>query len=256
MNQEVVQTQTGMPSAAQVNEWGGSSNLGADDFKLSSILLMQGTSDMVKDMDHEAQIGEFRDNKTGELLGSIKKPRLFIPFHLEKRWDIEKLINGKWKWFSSDLFTSDNSKRPISRNKTTKRIVESNEEGDFSYYITYRAFVLLKEDLARDVIKPYVIDFKNSSREAGRLLGQTMFNDNKLEKLSPAGYNFVLGAEEISNEENTWLAYTCKRAELSSTEEQAHAFKMYQLVQQMDASEVESEEKAESKGHSENDLEF
>ena len=254
---DITKTQGSELSAEQLSSWGSSSNLGSDDFKLSSILLMQGTSAMVKDMEHEAKIGEFRDNRTGELLGSIKEPKLFVPFHVEKRWDIEFLKDGKWKWFDSELFSIENSRRPISKNKTAKRIVESTESGDFSYFISYRAFVLLVDDLERDVVKPYVVDFKNSSREAGRILGQTMMQDNKLEKLSPAAYMFKLGAEEISNDESSWLAYTAVRADRTSAEHEVQAFKMHSLVKNMDASEAEeNSEQPEPKGHSENDLEF
>jgi len=244
---DVTVQETAVP-AEQMQAWGQSSNLGTEDFRLSNILLMHGMSKMVKDRDNPAKEGDFRDNRTGDLLGSIDNPMSFVPFHLEKRWDVERLEDGKWKWDRTEYFDQSNSSRPVSRSKG--KFTEVNGE---RYFIMFRAFILRTEDLERGAVKPYIVDFKNSSRESGRVLGQTMFQDNNLEKVSPAGYTFQLRAEEVTNGENTWLAYSIAKDRKSERDEEASAFKMYKLLKEMDVSEAEVEQTA---NHAPDDLEF
>jgi len=234
---DVVTTNGNEVTAEQTAAWGQASNLGTEDYRLSNILLMHGMSKMVKDRDHEAKEGDFRDNRTGDLLGSIDEPMGFIPFHLEKRWDVEKLVDGKWVWDRTEYFDQSNAQRPASRSKNKRMPVL-----DECFFVMYRAFVLRTHDLERGVVKPYIVDFKNSSRETGRQLGQSMFQENALEKLSPAAYTFELRATEVNGKEHTWLAFGITKGEKSSKEDEAQAFKMYRLLKEMDVSEAEKPE--------------
>jgi len=237
---------------AQMTSWGGQSNLDTNDFRVSKILLMHPTSVMALDDNHEAKKGEFRDNVNGTLMGGINDPIKFVPFHLEKRWTVESLQEGKWKWNRTDLFDNTNSTRAVSLGK--KNFIDVNGE---RYFIMYRAFILLTTDLDAGIEKPYIVDFRNSSREAGRVLGQRMFQDNRLEKLPPAGYVATLGVEEISNSENKWLAFKVAPTErVSTTKEVMSAFRMSQALSQMDTTHADTPEETESSKYTKEDIPF
>lgn len=243
---EVVKSEGLEISAEQAGAW-AQTNVGADEFRLSKILLMHGTSKLVKNRDHEAKEGDFRDSATGEYLGSIDEPMDFVPFHLEKVWDIERFDSqdGKWKWSGQEPFGPANNKRPISPGKKNRKEVTIGNER-YSYFVAYNAYVLRTADLEAGMQKPYVVSFKNSSKSAGAKLANQMYNINRIEKLYPASYVMTLKVDEISNNDNTWLAFNVDKARKASDAEVMAAFKMSQLVQEFDRSVVEEQEESAS----------
>jgi len=87
--------------AVDVNQgWDNDVYLGANDIIIPKILPMQGLSVMVAD--GKAMMGEFRDSLSGEKLGSIAEPIPFIPFHVEKVWDILEEDGDQYKWVRSE----------------------------------------------------------------------------------------------------------------------------------------------------------
>jgi len=241
---EVTKKESTEVAAPDFGSWGAQSNLDSTDYRVSKVLLMQGSSAMVKDRNNDAQIGEFRNNGSGELLGDMDNGLEFIPFHLVKMVDTEFFNpqTKKWEWESSeDYHPSMHKGLPMSYAKTKRKEVNGK-----SYFLFYRAYCLLTDDLAEGVKKPFVIDYKNSSRRAGADLGQFMYQDLAGSGKPLASYVIELSAEELSNGSDTWLALTNKlKARESSKEELETAFEFYKLLGDMDTSGVDAEEKSQ-----------
>src|SRR3954471_23034774 len=74
-------TAVAMKAPVNMDDW-GMPKLTAQDVVLPKILAMQGMSKLVTD--GVAVMGEFRDSLNNVVLGDLKNPIEFIPFHLEK----------------------------------------------------------------------------------------------------------------------------------------------------------------------------
>jgi len=220
---DVVETGTQALQASQVAAWGSDNNLGTEDYKLSKILLMHGQSKLVQD--GNAKKGEWRDNVTGDLIGEAGADLEFVPFHLEKRWEVLN-ETGK-KWLGDELFTQQNAERPV-----TTSLKNMNPVDGKTYWVVFRAYALRLDQLKAGVVKPYIIDFKKSARESGRRIGQWMYQDARLEKVSPAAYSWILSVGAATNKDGEQFNFIeTKRGERVSVELEAQAFKMYEVLQ-------------------------
>lgn len=91
MSKEVVEANKNEVGAAR-GDWGASEDLTGKDIQIPSALLMQGSSDLVKN--RKAQIGEIRNGVDGSLLG--KESIEMIVFLLKKTYKVFNIVpDGK-----------------------------------------------------------------------------------------------------------------------------------------------------------------
>ena len=161
-------------SQADLAEW-GDQDISSNDIMISKILPMQGMSKLV--MDRKAQLGEYRDSVTGELLGSIDDPLEFIPFHVDRLWLVQKEINGKFEFQGFE---------PITRENEDRQWEQMENGSKFRYDWNYMFYVILPKDVQDGIPTPYIVNFRRTSVKGGKKIMTQMFVRNEQVGKTPA----------------------------------------------------------------------
>lgn len=215
--------------------WGqDDQHISSRDIMISKISPQQGLSKFV--VARKAQIGEYRDSVSGELMGSIDAPFTFIPFYCEKLWEVFKDVHGKLTYAYSEPITYANEGRPRSE------VIDGVKH---EYNWTYRYFVILPKDVEAGLPIPYIISFRRTSFKGGSKLFTQMYVRNKQSKLSPAAYAINLEGFMKSNDKGTFVVLDVSPARKTTTAEDFAAREMYNLVKsgsaRIDESDIQEE---------------
>jgi len=193
----------------------GTQEISAKDLMIPKILPMQGMSKLV--LNRKAQLGEFRDSLSGELLGSIDTPLEIIPFHVERLWVINEKINGKWEYARTEAVTPSNEGRAW-------------EEGNFRYTWTYSFYVLIASKVAEGIPFPYVINFRSTSVKGGKKLFNRMFVYNRQLNKAPNCEAFMLSGKLDTNDKGTYVVLDVYPSRPSNEVEQRESFNMFKMI--------------------------
>jgi hypothetical protein len=229
--------------APTMDDWGNGPELSSNDIIIPKILAMQGLSQLVTA--RKAQIGEFRNSLTGELLGSVDKPVSIVPFYLQKLW-VEYVPNEKGKMKFAGITPVTMSNENLAwEDKNSQGIVTRRRD------YTLQFFCLLESDLAKDVVQPYVLSFKRTSLKAGKKLATQMYVTNKQSKMAPAGKIISLEGVLDSNDDGTFVVFDISALLPTPAKYQQKALEMFKLVQsgaaKVDTSDLEDEPVKETK---------
>lgn len=204
--------------AMDVDSWGDSS-LTTDDLVVPRVLAMNHMSDLVKQK--KADFGEFRDSLEGSLLGSLEKPMLFVPFHLEKVWFEYEIVKGKRQYSSQFAVTAANEK-----------LAWRDEEAGVERDKVYNFYVLLPDQVAAGSSFPYLLSFRRTSMKAGQQLATIMYARNKRAGLPPAATVFSLGGRVVSGDGGEYIVLGVQTERKSSEDELGEAFSWFETVKQ------------------------
>ena len=205
MSKEVmVKQENQVAVATDMNEWGVPQHMSTKDIVIPKLLPMQGLSVLVTE--RKAQMGEFRDSLTGKLLGSIDKPVEFIPFYVQKTWDIQEeqmdakgAPNGKYKWARS-LPLIEN---PLDPNYNDNLEWTGVENGvNIKRIRRMNVYCLVP---SADAGLPYVLSFKSTSLKEGKKLFTQMYVSNIRGGKPPAAYSFQLGGIIDKNDQGSFV---------------------------------------------------
>jgi len=179
-------------------------DMGANDFLPTKILLMQGISQFVAD--RKAQIGDFVNNMTGEIVGSAgTKPVRLLPFAMKKYYAVEK-YNGT-KFVFSHIVEDTGVKLP-----------NDFEVGGVKHrnMHTYVFFCMTE---AMDI--PVSISFRSTSHKEGQKLLNFMANQaRKKPEPQPPFANWIkLDAIGKKNDQGNFMVLTTSPDSVSTEEE-------------------------------------
>jgi hypothetical protein len=238
-NQEVMNKESSeVMNQEMMAEWGDGPELSGQDIIIPKILAMQGLSDLVTS--RKAVMGEFRDNVSGELLGSIDAPIPFIPFYMEKIW-IESMPKegGKFKFSGITPITRKNEDLPWEDTDDKGKVLLKRD-------YTMQFYVLLPSDLEQGLTLPYVISFRRTSLRAGKKLATQMYVTNRQMQLPPAGKIMNLLGKIDSNNDGSYVVMDVGTEDNTPKEYMMKALEMFKIVQsgkaKVDHSDLSSEE--------------
>ena len=209
-------TSSALTAASDLNEW-GQNDLGARDFVIPKILLMQNTSELVGE--GKAKLGDFIDSITGDVLGAIDRPIQFIPFHMDKMWIISSrpLGDSKFEFDRYEPVSPANMDRPLQE-------VQGNREVKYEY--TLQFYVLRPEDPTL----PYVLSFKSTSARAGKVLSTQMFVRNRAAGLVPPAHVMELSGKREKNDKGIFAVMEVKAGPRTSPELVAECLNWFKVI--------------------------
>jgi hypothetical protein len=217
-----------LPTEAYEQNW-GTEGTDSRDILIPKLLIMQGLSKMVTE--DKAQMGDFVDSVTGELLGSGREKALqdvnFIPIMTFKTWVEYEKIEVKGKEPKLEF------KRIIPMDETNANWeLEEDKDG-----ITIRRdrcinFYVLLANKTDDL--PYLITFRRTSYRAGQKLA-THFKKCELAALRgkpvpPAATIFKLSASKMTNEKGTFYVVDVTPSEPTPKESLKMAWDWFQML--------------------------
>lgn len=215
--QEIVTGPTTEVAIPSLNDW-GTNDLASKDIVIPKIYCMQGLSDLVAE--DKAKMGDFIDSLTSKKLGSISEPLNFIPFHMEKLWEVSKQNEkGDFEFATFEPVTAAN----------IDRAYENNIDGiNYKYKYTMRFYVLLENDSSL----PYIISFKGTSTQAGKVLATQMFVKNKAAGKVPPAFVMSLAGRKDKNDKGTFAVMeVCPKRE-TTPQEVNEAFGWFKTINQ------------------------
>ena len=169
---------------------GASANIDNADIDMSKILLMADMSELVKKQ-KIATPGEFRDKTTGELIGDEAGFDCFVIGSV-KLWQIfgpEKDKKGQLVYNETIDFIGNEDLEYSQRDDRDNEVLHRD--------VVLRFFVILLDELANGMAFPLAIDFKRTSRQAGKDLSKYFF---KMRQKGIPSYGMVF---HVSSEEQT-----------------------------------------------------
>lgn len=184
-------------------EWGLDEAVDTQDILIPKLLVMQGLSKAVAD--EKAQMGEFIDSLTYEILGSARekdpKPVEFIPLTMFKTWiRYEKIGDDKLDFRGI---------HPVTPENADWKWEETDEDGNhFRNDQCLNFYVILKEKADDPMEMPYLLTFRRTSYKNGKKLAthfakcQRALQLNKV--VPPASNTFKLTAVKTTNDEGTF----------------------------------------------------
>lgn len=225
----------------QVHEqtW-GTEGTDSRDILIPKLLVMQGLSKMV--VEDKAQMGDFVDSVSGEILGSAReknpKPVTVIPIKTFKTWiEYEKIDDKKLEYRGTIPMDASNANWQMEEVKDGREI---RRDRCINFY------VLLK-DKPDDL--PYLMTFKRTSYRAGMKLA-THFKKCELAALRgkpvpPAATMFNVTATKTSNDQGTFYVFDVVQSETTSPEHLKLAWEWFQMLKtqnvKVDNSDLEGE---------------
>lgn len=209
-----------MVSQDQMQQW-ATPDVSTDDLVIPKILAMQGLSDAVTN--GNAKFGEFRDSLNNKLVGSIDKPFEFIPVYCQKLWLVFDATSKKKEFLRTEQLTELNKDHPFQyENLQTKKKEE--------WQRVYSFYVLLPEEVKAGHAMPYIINFKGTSFQAGKILFTQCFVINPRAGKSPASQVMLLGGTKQSNDMGTFVVMNTKLTRAASKGEEAEAQRWNQIL--------------------------
>jgi len=210
---------------SQASDW-GEEYVGTTDILIPKILPMQGLSQFVTDGD--AVIGEFRDSVSKTKIGSIAEPFVFVPFYVQKTWDIlEENDEGEFKWSTSIPLVENPMDKDYNDNLTWQDVVDGVK---VKRVRRMNFFGLLPSEIAKGESMPYVLSFKSTSFREGKKMFSQMYMRNKRAGKAPCAYAFVVGGTKEKNEKGTFIVPNVSLGRESTPEEIQECFSWFKTI--------------------------
>ena len=200
------------------------------DFLIPKILLMQSTSELVKQ--EKARAGEIRGsvdtNKIADREGKVE----IIPFTVYKTW-VTFLKKGS-TFVRQVPFTPENCTLP------REEMVDGHEVVNFE---TLNYYCLLPDEIKAGMFMPYVVSFRSTSYTAGKTLESMRAKLAEFKKPLPFK-TFWLSSNPRKNDKGSFYAYGITESRNTTDAELEAVKKWYQLVKgggaRVDESELHS----------------
>lgn len=205
----------------------------AKDFLIPKLLLMQSTSQAVKD--EKARAGEIRGsidmNKLAEKEGSLE----IIPFSVYKTW---VTLKKKGNEFVGQVpYTPQNALRPREEILNGEELV---------HYETLNYYCLLPTEIASGMFLPYVVSFRSTSYMAGKTLETHRARLQEFGKPLPFK-TFKLGVQPKKNEHGSFHVFTIAESRDTTEEELEAVSNWHAIVKKGQAKVDESDLATEAK---------
>lgn len=239
--------------AAPMDQAWGSEELGAGDFLVPKLLLMQGISQLVAE--GEAQQGQVIDSITNDVVGGITNIKTkeckaldLIAFHSFKSWVEYRKEGDNWEYQATYPMTKENA------TLETEEVVEGEtirRDRCLNFY------VLRPEQIAKGEAFPYVISFRRTSMKAGKKLATIAAQLRALGNKPLAFKHFELSVVQMENDKGTFWGFDLKAGKQSTTDELNEAFKWYKTLQTVEVKIDDKDLRGDApKGNDHSDAEY
>lgn len=212
MEKQVVKKEEAtLPSLSNWKQ-GQASTINPANILIPKLLVMQGLSKFV--VEEKAQMGDFVDSVSGEILGSARekayKPVKIIPIKLWENWVVYERVDGSVK-FSEIIDIT-----PQNENWEQEAITPEGKQ--LVRFKAINAFVLVADKL--DYF-PFQMTFKSTSYTAGKKLATYFMQQEQMLRL-PAFYNTVdVTAKKLTNEKGTFFVMDIDLTQKAKAKEEA-----------------------------------
>ena len=216
------------------------------DLLIPKILLMQGSSERVKDLDtHKA--GDIIKSTTGEVYGSARdkdaKTLKFVPIFMYKTWVKHEILGkGKMQYIETYPVTPANTDQKWEQSETIDGVTHQ-------YKLTKNInfYVILESDFGNPLAVPHVLTYRSTSSKAAAIVENwfsecniaqraKVSKDAKGKLMLPFAKVFELGGKLEKNDDNSW--YVFKTAEVDNISDKpellAQMFNWYKVVSKYD----------------------
>jgi len=166
---------------------GATEDIDNEDIVIPKIHLMQSMSDLVRE--DVAKIGEFRNSRTNELLGT--ELEIFV-FAMYKSWQVFEVSKKGKPVYVETLDYYDNATLQIEETMADGKQIHRDKVLGF--------FCLLVDELKQGGAFPYIVDFKRTSRAAGQDLVTKFAKLKQFANLPSYAKTFKLTAKEATND--------------------------------------------------------
>jgi hypothetical protein len=237
MNTEKAVTKKGGKNQVAVSQAGqslgdwGQKEVSKQDMTIPRILMMQHTTEKVKD--GEAKAGEFRDTSDDKILGTVDKPLEFIPIFTTGKWVVYDASNPKKKNYIKTVNIVKNPTSPDYNDEWKYEAEDLNREGrkvPVTRDRVLEVYLLLPSEINSGGI-PYVLGFRRTSYRAAKNLETQMYVKNAAANKPPAARVMVLAGHKDTDESgNSYFVMDVKGGRETTPEELATAYKWYQMI--------------------------
>jgi hypothetical protein len=183
------------------------------DILIPKILLMQGQSDMV--LSGGAAFAEYRNSVTKEKLGDVSTPVKILPFFMFKNWIVSKKDGERW------VFDTIEEYDPKVIHEWTEQ-----RDGEFFKYEESINFYCLTEDSSL----PIVVNFKSTSKRAGKSIYTQMYVINKSMGKLPFSTWFELTPVKETKNGNTYAKSSITLSGESSAAQQQNCKNWFGII--------------------------
>lgn len=199
MSKELTKKQETSLSTEMNSAW-GAEEVDRGDILIPKVLTMQAMSQFVTA--EKAQMGDFVDSVTGEILGSAResskqKPLEFVPIMHTKTWSHYEKVDGKWEFRGVEPFTAENAGFPIKE--------YAKPDGTTWRHDRCLNFFVLLPAKALDGGLPYLLSFRRTSYRCGQKLATHFLlcrGANGGRGVPPASATFKLLGKKVTNADN------------------------------------------------------
>ena len=199
----------------------GSEGVDKSDFLIPKILLMQGLSKFVAD--EKAQMGDFVNSVTGEVIAGRGKPIEIIPLISFKTWiKFEETSQGKWEYRGQEPMTAANAHWELDGEENGLKV---RRDRALNFY------VLLASEADRPDALPLLISCRRTSYMAGKKL-VTYFGQCQMANQPPAAHSLPLEGKKVQNDKGTFYVLDVDAAKKKRVSEKqlAKAYEWYQTL--------------------------
>lgn len=184
MNKEVAKQDAQLPTQFNPASMAGM-GLSASDMLMPRVLLMQGSSELVKKAKTK-NAGDIIDSVTGVTLLSSKdaldgKKIEMIPLTAYKTWIIDRFdtVSQKWKYHTQKAMQPGEEKLPW---EFAEREEQSNLMIQFRRKYRINVYALIKSQIGTDDVVPYLVSFQVFSLEEGKKITTHMIKAGRNKK--------------------------------------------------------------------------
>lgn len=196
---------------------GAASNVDNDDILIPKLVLMQSSSDFVKE--ETCDSGDIINSITKDVVAARDEELEIVVLDTFKSMQFWR--NGEWE--------KTESWRPEFRDKTRypSEGMQGKDTVQFKPVVNY--YVLLLKDILTPHSFPHVISFKGGSGRVGKHLASHI---KQLERVGAASFAqaFMLGSENAEFEKYKFKAWTCQKGRYLSEEEYEVAEKWFDTI--------------------------
>lgn len=249
MAKQEVTTKAKQEVSTNVNEMFNEMDYGtveSKDLLVPKILLMQGSSEKVKDEGtHKA--GDIIKSTDGTVYGSARaadaKPLKFIPLFMYKTWVTHEILGPNKKEYVETTPVT-----PMNTNRKWEEEVEvDGVRRQYRHTKNINFYVLLEQDFGNVLAVPHVLTYRSTSSKAAQLIEDWFFKcmtaqkarieyDDNGQLMLPFAKIFELGGKLEKNDDNSWYVLTTKEAGKLDKESEVlgQAYSWFKLVSKYD----------------------
>lgn len=220
-----VKQEAQLPAEMTAQGWGDTGVVMGQDIVLSKILPMQGLSELVAD--GKARMGEMRDSLTGAMIAGIDQMFEFLPFHVEKFWDIMQENGDNFKWDRTEPLVEIPGAPGYNDN-----LPWEYEEAGLKHRRVRRMnfYGLLASQVKSGEAIPYVLSFKSMSFKEGKKMFTQMYLRNRRANLPPCAYVIAIKGAKRENDKGKFIVPTMELGRKATPDEVKQCFDWMQLI--------------------------